>query len=366
MKIGVPKEIKNNENRVGLTPEAAASLVEHGHSVFIESSSGSGIGFFDQDYMNVGCQNLAGAREIYDSSELIIKVKEPMESEIEYLDASKTLFTYLHLAGNPILADKLINSGVKGIAYETVTSSDGSFPLLAPMSAIAGQIGFNVGNYFLLKQNQGRGVLLGSLDGMNLGLVTIIGCGVAGEEALKKAVQNNVEVNLIDLSEERLDQLKEKYQNHKINFIHSTPESIHSSIKESDLVLGCVYSLGKNAPKVVSDAMLDSMKPGSVMVDISIDQGGCFETSSPTTHDAPTFIHKDIVHYCVTNMPGAVPLTATNALNRATLKYIHDLANKGIDAALSDDEHLMNGLNIQDGVVVNTLVKEALDELKHQ
>ena len=366
MIVGLPKEIKNSEHRVGLTPDSVTEISANGHEVFVETNCGKEIGFTNEKYEAAGAKILNTAAEVYEKSELVVKVKEPMETEFQYLNSDITLFTYLHLAGNPSLAKKLIDTGVRGIAYETVTSRDGSFPLLAPMSAIAGQIGFNVGNYFLLKQNQGRGVLLGSLDGMNLGLVTIIGCGVAGEEALKKAVQNNVEVNLIDLSEERLDQLKEKYQNHKINFIHSTPESIQSSIQESDLVLGCVYSLGKNAPKVVSDAMLDSMKPGSVMVDISIDQGGCFETSSPTTHDAPTFIHKDIVHYCVTNMPGAVPLTATNALNRATLKYIHDLANKGIDAALSDDEHLMNGLNIQDGVVVNTLVKEALDELKHQ
>ena len=191
----------------------------------------------------------------------------------------------------------------------------------------------------MLKQNKGRGVLIGTLDGLDLGLVTIIGCGVAGEESLQKAVNNGVEVNLIDLSEQRLSQLKSKYGDEKINYIVSTPDSIADSIKDSDLILGSVYSLGKNAPKVVTDSMLDSVKPGAVMVDISIDQGGCFETSSPTTHDDPTFIHKGIVHYCVTNMPGAVPLTASNALNRATISYIHELTNKGIDRALNENQY---------------------------
>ena len=252
---------------------------------------------------------------------------------------------------------------MRGIAYETVTSPDNTFPLLAPMSAIAGQIAFNVGNYFLLKQNKGRGVLIGTLDGLDLGLVTIIGCGVAGEESLQKAVNNGVEVNLIDLSEQRLSQLKSKYGDEKINYIVSTPDSIADSIKDSDLILGSVYSLGKNAPKVVTDSMLDAVKPGAVMVDISIDQGGCFETSSPTTHDDPTFIHKGIVHYCVTNMPGAVPLTASNALNRATISYIHELTNKGIDQALNENQYLKDGLNIDKKDVPNILVREALDSL---
>ena len=264
-----------------------------------------------------------------------------MESEVQYLNSDITLFTYLHLAGNPSLAKKLIDTGVRGIAYETVTSPDNTFPLLAPMSAIAGQIAFNVGNYFLLKQNKGRGVLIGTLDGLDLGLVTIIGCGVAGEESLRKAINNRVEVNLIDLSEQRLSQLKSKYGDEKINYIVSTPDSIAESITDSDLILGSVYSLGKNAPKVVTDNMLDTVKPGAVMVDISIDQGGCFETSSPTTHDDPTFLHKGIVHYCVTNMPGAVPLTATLALNKATLSYITELADKGIQKALEENEHFL-------------------------
>ena len=363
MIVGLPKEIKNNEHRVGLTPSSVKEIVLNGHEVFVENNCGKEIGFTNEKYEEAGAKILNSPSEIYGKSELIVKVKEPMESEVGYLNSDVTLFTYLHLAGNPSLAKKLINTGVKGIAYETVTSPENTFQLLAPMSAIAGQIAFNVGNYFLLKQNKGRGVLIGTLDGINLGLVTIIGCGVAGEEALQKAINNGVEVNLIDLSEDRLTQLKSKYGEDNINYIVSTPESISQSIKESDLILGSVYSLGKNAPKVISDQMLDSVKPGTVMVDISIDQGGCFETSSPTTHDNPTFIHKGIVHYCVTNMPGAVPLTASNALNRATISYIHELTNKGIDTALKENKHLRDGLNIDNKEVPNQLVREALDSL---
>ena len=363
MIVGLPKEIKNNEHRVGLTPDSVSEISANGHEVFVETNCGKEIGFTNEKYEAAGAKILNTAAEVYEKSELIVKVKEPMESEFQYLNSEITLFTYLHLAGNPSLAQKLIDTGVRGIAYETVTSSDNSFPLLAPMSAIAGQIAFNVGNYFLLKQNKGRGVLIGTLDDLDLGLVTIIGCGVAGEESLKKAINNGVEVNLIDLSKERLSQLKSKYGDEKIKYIVSTPDSIADSIKDSDLILGSVYSLGKNAPKVVTDSMLDSVKPGAVMVDISIDQGGCFETSSPTTHDNPTFIHKGIVHYCVTNMPGAVPLTASNALNRATITYIHELTNKGIDQALNENQYLKDGLNIDKKDVPNVLVREALDSL---
>ena len=363
MIVGLPKEIKNNEHRVGLTPDSVSEISANGHDVFVETNCGKEIGFIDEKYEEAGAKILNTAGEVYEKSELIVKVKEPMESEFKYLNSDTTLFTYLHLAGNPSLSKKLIDTGVRGIAYDTVTSPDNTFPLLAPMSAIAGQLAFNVGNYFLLKQNKGRGVLIGTLDGLDLGLVTIIGCGVAGEESLQKAVNNGVEVNLIDLSEQRLSQLKSKYGNKKINYIVSTPDSIAESITNSDLILGSVYSLGKNAPKVVTDNMLDAVKPGAVMVDISIDQGGCFETSSPTTHDNPIFIHKGIVHYCVTNMPGAVPLTASNALNRATISYIHELTNKGIDQALNENQHLKDGLNIDKKDVPNILVREALDSL---
>ena len=363
MIVGLPKEIKNNEHRVGLTPDSVAEITKNGHEVVVQRDCGLEIGFTNEKYEEAGAKILDNASQVYEKSELIIKVKEPMESEVQYLNSDITLFTYLHLAGNPDLAKKLIDSGVRGIAYETVTSPDNTYPLLAPMSAIAGQIAFNVGNYFLLKQNAGKGVLIGTLDGVDLGLVTIIGCGVAGEESLKKAIRNGVEVNLVDLSEERLTDLKSKYGDNKINYIVSSPDSIADSIRNSDLILGSVYSLGKNAPKVITDRMLDLVNPGSVMVDISIDQGGCFESSKPTTHDDPTFIHKGIVHYCVTNMPGAVPLTASNALNRATMSYIHELTNKGIDVALNENKYLRDGLNIDNKDVPNHLVREALESL---
>ncbi len=363
MIVGLPKEIKNNEHRVGLTPDSVAEITKNGHEVVVQRDCGLEIGFTNEKYEEAGAKILDNASSVYEKSELIIKVKEPMESEVQYLNSDITLFTYLHLAGNPDLAKKLIDSGVRGIAYETVTSPDNTYPLLAPMSAIAGQIAFNVGNYFLLKQNAGKGVLIGTLDGVDLGLVTIIGCGVAGEESLKKAIRNGVEVNLVDLSEERLADLKSKYGDNKINYIVSSPDSIADSIRNSDLILGSVYSLGKNAPKVITDRMLDLVNPGSVMVDISIDQGGCFESSKPTTHDDPTFIHKEIVHYCVTNMPGAVPLTASNALNRATMSYIHELTNKGIDVALNENKYLRDGLNIDNKDVPNQLVREALESL---
>ena len=363
MIVGLPKEIKNNEHRVGLTPDSVAEITKNGHEVVVQRDCGLEIGFTNEKYEEAGAKILDNASSVYEKSELIIKVKEPMESEVQYLNSDITLFTYLHLAGNPDLAKKLIDSGVRGIAYETVTSPDNTYPLLAPMSAIAGQIAFNVGNYFLLKQNAGKGVLIGTLDGVDLGLVTIIGCGVAGEESLKKAIRNGVEVNLVDLSKERLADLKSKYGDNKINYIVSSPDSIAESIRNSDLILGSVYSLGKNAPKVITDRMLDLVNPGSVMVDISIDQGGCFESSKPTTHDDPTFIHKGIVHYCVTNMPGAVPLTASNALNRATMSYIHELTNKGIDVALNENKYLRDGLNIDNKDVPNQLVREALESL---
>ena len=363
MIVGLPKEIKNNEHRVGLTPDSVAEITKNGHEVVVQRDCGLEIGFTNEKYEEAGAKILDNASSVYEKSELIIKVKEPMESEVQYLNSDITLFTYLHLAGNPDLAKKLIDSGVRGIAYETVTSPDNTYPLLAPMSAIAGQIAFNVGNYFLLKQNAGKGVLIGTLDGVDLGLVTIIGCGVAGEESLKKAIRNGVEVNLVDLSKERLADLKSKYGDNKINYIVSSPDSIAESIRNSDLILGSVYSLGKNAPKVITDSMLDLVNSGSVMVDISIDQGGCFESSKPTTHDDPTFIHKGIVHYCVTNMPGAVPLTASNALNRATMSYIHELTNKGIDVALNENKYLRDGLNIDNKDVPNHLVREALESL---
>ena len=272
-----------------------------------------------------------------------------------------TLFTYLHLAGDPQNAKKLIDTGVTGIAYETVTSDNGSMPLLAPMSTIAGQLAFTVGTYHLLKQNLGKGVMIGNLKDIDPRVVTVIGAGVSGTQSIHKAIENHAHVKVVDSSQKKLSQLESELGSENIEYILSTDESVQSSINESDLVIGSVYVVGKEAPKVVKKEMLKSMNPGTVMVDVSIDQGGCFETSEPTTHDNPTFLKNDIVHYCVTNMPGAVPLTATLALNKATLSYITELADKGIQKALEENEHLNNGLNISNGNIIHPGVKEALD-----
>ena len=361
MRIGVPAEIKNNEHRVGLTPESVYELCSAGLAVNIQSQAGSAIGFTDQDYQQSGATILSSASDVYESSDLIVKVKEPLPEEFKFLSPDKTLFTYLHLAGNKSQAVELMNTGVTGIAYETVTSSDGSLPLLAPMSKIAGQISVVVGQYFLLKPNGGIGTILGSVENIKRRVVTVIGAGVAGTEAIKKAIANDAHLKILDLSQKRLDELKEQFGTNNIEYILSDSSSISSALEASDLVIGSVYVLGKEAPKVITEEMIKMMKPGSVLVDISIDQGGCIESSKPTTHDAPVFNKHGVVHYCVTNMPGAVPLTATLALNNATLPYVKALATQGVDEALKNDSHLFNGLNIKNGEVVNPAVKEALE-----
>ena len=361
MIIGVPSEVKNNENRVGLTPNSVQSLVSLGHDVLIQNNAGANIGFLNDQYIAAGAKLIDTAEDVYKSSEMIVKVKEPIPDEYKFLRDDLTLFTYLHLAGDPENAKKLIDTGVTGIAYETVTSSDGSMPLLAPMSTIAGQLAFIVGSYHLLKHNKGKGVMIGKMDDIDPRVVTVIGAGVSGTQSILKAIDNNAIVKVVDSSQSKLDELQSKYGSNNIEYVLSTKESIQSSINDSDLVIGSVYVVGKEAPKVVKREMLSSMNPGTVMVDVSIDQGGCFETSKPTTHDNPTFLENDIVHYCVTNMPGAVPLTATDALNKVTLSYVENLANNGIQNALDSDEHLRNGLNILDGRIVHPGVKEALE-----
>ena len=360
MIIGVPKEVKNNENRIGLTPQSVEQLSKNGHEIFVQKDAGKNIGYFDDQYLNAGAKIINTAEDLYKSSEMVVKVKEPIPDEYNYLREDLTLFTYLHLAGDPENAKKLIDTGVTGIAYETVTAEDGSMPLLAPMSTIAGQLAVVVGSYHLLKHNKGKGVMIGKLDDIDPRIVSVIGAGVAGTQSISKAIDNNAHVKVLDTSQSKLDDLKLKFGSANIEYILSDKDSVQDSINESDLVIGSVYVVGKEAPKVIAKEMLASMNPGTVMVDVSIDQGGCFETSKPTTHDNPTFIENDIVHYCVTNMPGAVPLTATQALNKVTLPYIETLANKGISRALEEDNHFMNGLNIKNGLITHPGVKEAL------
>ena len=358
MKIGVPAEVKNNEHRVGLTPESVKILSDLGHQLYVQSNAGHAIGFTNQLYESSGAQIIDSAADVFKLSDLIIKVKEPVESELQFLRKDLALFTYLHLAGDPKQAKKLLETGVTGIAYETVTADDGSLPLLAPMSAIAGQLGVVVGSYHLLKPNDGRGTLLSNLDPR---IVTVIGAGVAGKEAIAKAKANHAHVRVIDLNKSKLEELKSEFGEEGVEYIISTPDAIKAAISESDIVIGSVYVVGKEAPKVVTREMLTEMTEGSVLVDISIDQGGCFETSKPTNHDNPTFVENGVLHYCVTNMPGAVPLSATSALNKATLPFIKELANKGIEQALSENNHLMNGLNIQHGEIVHAAIQEALE-----
>ena len=363
MIIGVPAEVKNNENRVGLTPDSVKHLTNIGNEILVQDGAGTNIGLTNDLYISAGAKILNSAEDVYKSSEMIVKVKEPIPDEYCFLREDLTLFTYLHLAGDPENAKKLIDTGVTGIAYETVTAADGSMPLLAPMSTIAGQLAIVVGSYHLLKHNKGKGVMIGKLNNIEPRVVSVIGAGVAGTQSISKALDNHALVKVLDTSESKLQKLESEFGSKNIEYILSTSDSVQSAINESDLVVGSVYVVGKEAPKVVTKEMLVSMKPGTVMVDVSIDQGGCFETSRPTPHDNPTFIENDIVHYCVTNMPGAVPLTATQALNKVTLSYIENLAKKGVDKALADDEHLRNGLNIQKGSITHPGVKDALDRL---
>ena len=360
MKIGVPKEIKNNEYRVGLTPNSVRELVQNNHDVYIQKDAGSEIGFSNSEYKEAGALIVNTASELYESSELIVKVKEPIPEEFHYLNNKHTVFAYLHLAGDPKTGLQLASTGITGIALETVTADDGTMPLLSPMSSIAGQLSIVVGSYHLLKPNRGMGTLIGAMSDIDRRVITVIGAGVAGTMAIEKAINNKAHVKIIDLSQKRLDELRTIYGDSEVEYILSTDASIEESLKESDLVVGAVYVIGKQAPKVVKNYMLEKMKPGAVMVDISIDQGGCFESSKPTTHDNPTYEQDGIIHYCVTNMPGAVPLTATEALNKATLPYILELANKGVEKALNENQHLQNGLNIKNSQVVHEGVKEAL------
>ena len=350
MKVGVPKEIKVLEYRVGMIPSGVKELVDEGHEVFVETNAGMGIGMTDQDYIDAGATILSTPEEVFDISELIIKVKEPQLNECEMLKTGQVLFTYLHLAADPEQAAALVKSGVTAIAYETVTADNGSLPLLTPMSAVAGRLSIQAGAYALQKANGGRGVLLGGVPGVKAGQVLIIGGGVSGAHAAEMAVGLGAQVTILDLSSDRLNELSNKFGD-KVSTRVSSKELIKELVIESDLVIGAVLVAGAAAPKLVTKEHVKQMRPGSVMVDISIDQGGCFETSKPTTHAEPTYIVDDVVHYCVTNMPGAVPRTSTFALTNETLPFIKSLANSGWQNALKNDEHLKNGLNVHAGSI---------------
>ena len=359
MRIGVPKEIKVLEYRVGMVPAGVRELVHDGHEVVVETNAGAGIGMNDADYRAAGATIAATAKEVFDNADLIVKVKEPQMAECGMLRADQVLFTYLHLAADPAQTDALVKSGTTAIAYETVTADDGSLPLLTPMSEVAGRLSIQAGAYSLQKANGGRGVLLGGVPGVAPGKVVVIGGGVAGTNAAEMAVGLGAEVTILDRSVPRLREISEIYGG-RVRTEYSTKHSIDVLLPEADLVVGSVLIAGAAAPKLVTAEHIKSMRAGAVIVDISIDQGGCFETSRPTTHAEPTYIVYDVVHYCVTNMPGAVPRTSTFALTNVTLPFVKALANLGWRAALSRDGHLAHGLNVHAGHVNHEAVAHDL------
>jgi len=360
MLIGVPKEIKPQENRVGLTADSVKTLVSEGNELIVETGAGVGSGFTDEDYKNAGAKIYQTAKEIFDISELIIKVKEPQKQEVELLKKDQLLFTYLHLAANKELTLGLMNSGSTCIAYETVTDDNNRLPLLAPMSEVAGRISIQAGARSLEMTNNGRGVLLSGATGAPPANVVIIGCGVVGFNAALIAHGMKANVILIDQSQTRLDELK-AYFNNEVTTVISNSESIEANVKGCDLLIGGVLVPGAAAPKLVSEELVSKMKAGSVLVDVAIDQGGCIETSRPTTHADPIYLQHKVVHYCVTNMPGCVPRTSTISLNNATLPFISDLSQKGLNGALSSNKNFLNGLNVMSGMCTQQDVAKDLD-----
>jgi len=359
MRIGVPKEIKVHEYRAGLTPAGVRELTTAGHGVLVERDAGRGAGLTDADYEAAGATVVPSAEAVFEGAELIVKVKEPQPQECARLRLGQVLFTYLHLAADPEQTKALIRSGATAIAYETVTAPDGSLPLLTPMSEVAGRMSVQVGAHCLQKVSGGSGVLLGGVPGVAPAKVVVLGGGVAGTGAIEMAVGLRADVTVVDRSMPRLRELSALFgPNLKTAF--STRAAVEALVADADLVIGAVLVVGAAAPKLVTRDMVRDMRPGSVLVDISIDQGGCFETSRPTTHEDPTFLVDDVVHYCVTNMPGAVPRTSTAALTNVTLPYVQRLADRGWERALGDDPHLAAGLNLHAGSVHHRAVADAL------
>lgn len=361
MLVGVPKEIKNHEYRVGLTPAAVKEFVAHGHQVMVETNAGTAIGFTDELYQNAGALIVDTAEQIFAEAEMIVKVKEPQPSECKQLRKGQTLYTYLHLAPDPVQTELLIASGATCIAYETVTDRNGGLPLLAPMSEVAGRMSVQAGAHYLEKAHGGSGTLLGGVPGVAPGKVLIIGGGVVGTQAAKMALGLGADVTILDRSLPRLRQLDDIF-NGQVKTVYSTVDAIEHYSANADLVVGAVLIPGAAAPKLLNREHIKNMKPGSVLVDVAIDQGGCFETSKATTHQDPVYIIDDVVHYCVANMPGGVARTSTMALNNATLPFGLALANKGPKQAMLEDIHLLNGLNVHEGKVTYQAVVEALGE----
>jgi alanine dehydrogenase len=359
MLIGVPKEIKNHEYRVGLTPTSTRELTNLGHNVIVESKAGLGAGFDDQHYITAGAQIAPAASEVFAKADMIIKVKEPQQQECKMLRPEQLIFTYLHLAPDPEQAEGLINSGCIAIAYETVTDAHGALPLLAPMSEVAGRMSIQAGAHFLEKGQGGAGILLGGVAGVSPGKVVVLGGGVAGANAARMAVGLGAQVAIFDRNLRRLKELDLEFGG-RVQTIYSTADSVEYYVVDADLVIGAVLVVGAAAPRLVTREMIKKMRPGSVVADLAIDQGGCFETSRPTTHTDPVYIVDNVIHYCVTNMPGGVARTSTVALNNVTLPFILSLAQKGYRKALEDDLHLRNGLNVYKGKITYEAVARDL------
>ncbi len=358
MRVGVPREIKDHEDRVGLVPSSVAELVHHGHEVLVERGAGMGSGLTDDQYVAAGGRIVAGAEDVFAQSEMIVKVKEPLAVERKRLRRGQVLFTYLHLAPDRPQTEDLLKSGVTAIAYETVTSPTGTLPLLTPMSEIAGRLAPQVGAHYLERTAGGRGVLLGGVPGVPPAEVVVLGGGVSGTHAATIALGMGATVFVVDRSAEVLRRLAAQFPG--LRTIFSTRDALSAILRRADLLVGAVLVPGAAAPKLVTREMVASMKPNSVIVDIAIDQGGCCETSRPTSHSDPTYVEEGVIHYCVTNMPGAVARTSTFALNNATLPFALALADKGWRKAIADDAHLRNGLNVHEGKVTCRPVAEAL------
>ena len=357
MKIGVPREIKPQENRIGLTPKSVKTLTSNGHEVLVENNGGFEAGFDNDQYLNAGAKISDTAGDIFNDAEIIVKVKEPQKAEVDMIRENQIVYTYLHLAAAKELTEGLIKSKSINIAYETVTDDNGRLPLLAPMSAVAGRMSVQAGAHCLEKNQKGRGVLLGGAPGGDPANVLILGGGVVGENAAIIATGMRAKVHIVDKSEVRLNQLVEMFGD-KIIPKHSDKVDLNKLVADADLLVGGVLIPGAEAPKLITKEMIKTMKRGSVIVDVAIDQGGCVETSKPTTHGDPTYIVDDVVHYCVANMPGGVPRTSTFALNQATVPFLINLANKGYKKALSEDKHFLAGLNIYKGQVTYKAVAD--------
>ncbi len=358
MKIGVPKEIKTREYRVGLTPAGVRELCAAGHTVYVETDAAAGIGFTDEDYRRAGAEIAANARQVFADAELVVKVKEPQPAECAMLREGQALFAYLHLAPDPKQAKLLLKSRATAIAYETVTDAGGGLPLLAPMSEVAGRLAAQAGARALEKASGGRGVLMGGVPGVAPADVVVIGGGVVGTNAARMAVGMGASVTILDRSLKRLAELEELFAG-RVTTLYSTEETLEQAVTHADLVIGAVLLPGKAAPKLVSREMISRMRSGAAVVDVAIDQGGCFATSKPTTHDEPMYIVDDVVHYCVANMPGAVARTATLALTNATLPYVLKLANNGLTTAMND-RHFLAGLTVHRGKITQQDVADAL------